>query len=122
MNTSKCKVMHLGVTNPEHKYTVEGKELEVSTEERNLCILVDNSLTFHTQAASAVGKAFRTLGMTRRTCLTLDEETLPLLFKTMVTPILEYGNCVWGPVFCGDQDKVERVQRVPKQSTVSRML
>ena len=37
--------------------------------------------------------------------------TLPLLFKTMIRPILEYGGCVWGPVFCGDQDRVERVQR-----------
>ena len=32
-------------------------------------------------------------------------------FKSMVRPLLEYGNCVWGPVYCGDQDKVERVQR-----------
>ena len=29
----------------------------------------------------------------------------------MVRPILEYGNCVWGPVMCGDQDRLERVQR-----------
>ena len=29
----------------------------------------------------------------------------------MVRLILEYGNCVRGPVYCGDQDKVEHVQR-----------
>ena len=29
----------------------------------------------------------------------------------MIRPILEYGNCVWGPLFQGDQDAVERVLR-----------
>ena len=110
-NTDKCKVMHLGTENTEHQYTMAGTELETTSEEKDLGILVGRSLTFHAQAASAVAKAFRTLGMICRAFLTQDEATLPLLFKAMVRPILEYGNCVWGPVLCGDQDKVERVQR-----------
>ena len=88
-------------------------ELEMTSIEKDLGILVDRPLTFHAiaQAASALAKAFCTLGMIHRAFLTLDEATLPLLFKAMVRPILEYGNCVWGPVFCGGQDKVERVQK-----------
>lgn len=110
-NTKKCKVMHIGVSNPEHEYTIAGQRLEKTTEERDLGLLVDNNMMFHAHAASAVAKAFRTLGVIKRTFMNLDQETLPLLFKTMVRPILEYGNCVWGPIYCGDQDRVERVQR-----------
>ena len=29
----------------------------------------------------------------------------------MVRPILEYANTVWGPIFIGDQWKIERVQK-----------
>ena len=110
-NTAKCKVIHLGATNNEHKYMMVGKELEVITDERDLGIPIDASLSFHAQAALAVKKAFRTVGIIRHTFLNLDETTLPLLFKSMVRPLLEYGKCVWGPVYCGDQDKVEQVQR-----------
>jgi len=32
------------------------------------------------------------------------------LFKTLVCPILEYGNAIWGPHFILDQRKIEKVQ------------
>ena len=104
-------MIYLGATNNEHKYMMVGTELEVITEERDLGILIDASMSFHAQTALAVKKAFRTVGMIQHTFLNLDETTLPLLFKSMVRPLIEYGNCVWGPVCCGDQDKVEQVQR-----------
>ncbi|XP_043200105.1 uncharacterized protein LOC122369431 [Amphibalanus amphitrite] len=37
--------------------------------------------------------------------------TLPILFKTLVRPLLEYGNIVWGPFNRADQLLIERVQR-----------
>ena len=111
LNTAKCKVMHMGASNQDFDYMMAGQKLEVTAEERDLGLLVDRSLLFHGHAAATVAKAFRTLGIIRRTFLDLNEVTLPLLLKAMVRPILEYGNSVWGPVFCGDQDKVERVLR-----------
>ena len=36
---------------------------------------------------------------------------IPLLFKSLVRPHLEYGNVVWGPHFKEDMKSVERVQR-----------
>ena len=36
---------------------------------------------------------------------------LPLLFKTLVRPHLEYGNLIWGPFNRADEILVERVQR-----------
>jgi ribonuclease P/MRP protein subunit RPP40 len=36
---------------------------------------------------------------------------LPLLYKSMVRPHLEYGNVIWGPHYKGDQQIVEKVQK-----------
>ena len=49
--------------------------------------------------------------MIRYTFENLGRQTLPLLFKTLVRPLLEYGNAVWGPHNKADQLIVERVQR-----------
>ena len=110
-NCTKCKVMHLGAINKEHDYHMLGHKLETTTIERDLGLMIENTLQFHCQTSSVVAKAFRTLGLIKRAFLNLDEVTLPMLFKTMVRPILEYSNCIWGPLTCGDQDKIERVQR-----------
>ena len=56
-------MIYLGATNNEHKYMMVGTELEVITEERDLGILIDASLSFHAQTALAVKKAFHTVGM-----------------------------------------------------------
>ncbi len=37
--------------------------------------------------------------------------TVPLLYKSIVRPHLEYGNLIWGPHYKLDQQAVERVQR-----------
>ena len=48
-----------------------------------------------------------------RRCVDLQPHTftLPLLYKTLVRPHIEYGNLVWGPFNRADQKLVERVQR-----------
>lgn len=51
------------------------------------------------------------LAVIRRSFALLNEVTLPLLFKSLVRPHLEYGNLVWGPFNRADQRAVERVQR-----------
>ena len=110
-NIAKCRVMHVGQNNPKFEYMMSDQTLETISEEKDLGVLVDNSLSFHNHTDAVVAKAYQTLGIIRRTFLNLDETTLPLLYKTMVRPILEYANTVWGPIFIGDQLKVERVQR-----------
>ena len=51
------------------------------------------------------------MAVIRRSFSLLDKVTLPLLFKTLVRPHLEYGNIVWGPFNRSDQLLVERGQR-----------
>ena len=49
--------------------------------------------------------------MIRRSFECIDSVTLPLLFKSLVRPHLEYCNTVWGLFNWADQQRVERVQR-----------
>lgn len=110
-NARKCKVLQLGQINPECHYKIAGAELERVSIELDLGIWIDHNLTYHEQTAKAVKRATRALGLVRVTFAKLTIKTLSMLFKAFVRPHLEYGSCVWGPMLCGDQDAVERVQR-----------
>ena len=47
----------------------------------------------------------------RRGFINLNESVLLRLYKSMVRPILEYGNVIWGPHYVLDQRKLEGVQQ-----------
>ena len=111
-NTLKCKVTHLGSKKLAHAYTIDGVTLQRVSNEKDLGVVIDDGLNFHLHTAQAVANSFKMLGVISRSFeKKLDEETVPLLFKSIIHPILEYGNCVWGPMYRGDQDAVERVLR-----------
>ena len=110
-NESKCITLHIGAANPGSHYKMNNVTLESSRSERDLGIIIDSKLKFHQQTAAAVSKANQILGIIRRSFKCLDCNTLPLLFKTLVRPHLEYCNCVWGPLYLLDIHSVERAQR-----------
>ncbi|CAH1269404.1 Hypp4170 [Branchiostoma lanceolatum] len=109
-NIEKCKRMHIGYGNPCKEYEMQGHILDETSEERDLGVTVDHKLKFHAHCTATAGKAFRTLGLIRKSFQRLDEKTVPILYKTMVRPIIEYGNVIWGPHYKGDQQLLERVQ------------
>ena len=93
------------------KYTMSGATIEETSTEKDLGVHVDSDLKFRKQAATAVSKASQVMAVIRKSFQLIDKITLPLLFKTLVRPHLEYGNTVWGPFNRADQRRVERVQR-----------
>lgn len=110
-NETKCKVLHIGSANHGFQYAMGEHRLTETPVERDLGVQVDANLKFRQQAATAVATTTRVLAVIRRSFSLIDERTLPLLFKTLVRPHLEYGNLVWGPFNRADQKAVERVQR-----------
>ena len=110
-NVGKCKCLHIGQSNPCWKYKMEGRILDDVEEEKDLGVVIDKDLKFHQQTASAVKKANMALGLIKKSFAFLDDQMLPLLYKSLVRPHLEYGNVIWGPFYKGDAQKVERIQR-----------
>ena len=111
LNVAKCSTLHLGSSNPCEPYTVQGSHLQETRVECDLGVRIDDQLKFREQAAAAASRANRILGLIRHSFCHLDRTTLPILYKTIVRPLLEYGNQVWGPFNMSDKKLLERVQR-----------
>ena len=109
-NDSKCKVLHLGNQNPRHTYHMGGTILQPTKLEKDLGVYVDEELKFHQHVRLSVKKANRILGLIRHTFNNLDETSLPLLYKSLVRPHLEYANTIWHPRFAMDREEIEKVQ------------
>ena len=94
LNTTKCKVMHIGTRNQEYDYKMGGQNLKVITEEKDLGLLVDRSLLFHDHTAATVARAFRTLGIIRRTFLTLMKSHYHFSSRLWSGPFLNMEQCM----------------------------
>ena len=110
-NASKCQVLHLGNTNPEHQYQLSNVCLSSDSAIRDLGVIVDKKLSFKQHIEAQVAKANRTLGIIRRSFTYLDKQTLVLLYKSLVRTHLEYCNTIIYPRTIGLMKEVERVQR-----------
>src|SRR6218665_4098152 len=80
-NLEKCLVMHMGKSNQELSYEVGGKALKASEEESDLGVIMHRSAKPSRQCAEVSKKDNSTLGMTRRTIVTRDKDTLLRLYK-----------------------------------------
>ena len=63
-------------------------------------------MKIHQHTAFVVVKANRLLAIINTLFVNLDTVMLPLLNKSLVQPVLEYANAVWGPFFSTDQCKL----------------
>ena len=110
-NVDKCKIMHLGKRNPRHTYNMGGTNLAVSTEERDLGVLIDDQLDFDKHIRGIVNKANRMLGMIKIGFACLDKEMFMNLYPVLVRPLIEYCVQVWSPYKQKHIDLLEGVQR-----------
>ena len=92
---------------------MRGVKLAETDVEHDFGIHIDTSLKFRKQAAAVTAKANQVLAVIKRSFELIDTCTLPLLYKALVRPHLEFGNVIWGPFNRADQLLVERVQRRP---------
>ena len=58
-----------------------------------------------------VRKAYRVLGLICRSFECKDSDVMVKLYKTLVRPIIEYNNVLWGPFYVLDNQKIERIQQ-----------
>ena len=86
-------------------------KLESTDVEKDLGVVIDSKLSFNNHIAYATSKANRTLGVIRRSFDFLTDSTFIQLYKSMVRPMLEYGQSVWQPAQKMLRQDVEDVQR-----------
>ena len=114
-NNEKCKVLHMGKDNPRHTYTMkDGTKLNnlVITEcEKDLGVYIDSDLSFDDHIKTTINKAKNMCYLIMRTFTYKSPSIMVPLFKSLIRPFIEYGNCVWAPYKCSDIDAIESIQR-----------
>lgn len=109
-NVDKCKTLHAGYNNTEHKYKMGGIELTSVEEERDLGVVVCKSLSVSRQCAEAAKSANRALGQIRRTITNKSKDIVVPLYRSLVRPRLEYCIQAWRPYLKKDITLLEKVQ------------
>ena len=62
-NAAQCKMMHFGFNNTRHTYTMNNKELQTVSEEKDLGVIIQDNLKVDKQVAASVANANKMLGM-----------------------------------------------------------
>jgi len=110
-NAKKCHVIHFGKKNPHSLYHINGTLVTEVNQERDLGVVISDTLTAHQNVLACVKKANQTLGMIRRTFSYLDEEMLSHLIKVFIRPHLEYCQQAMSPIMVKDINLIEKVHR-----------
>lgn len=109
-NVEKCKVMHVGSSNPRYTYEMDGSEIQVIHEEKDLGVTIVDNLKTSVHCAHQYAKANRMLGLLRRTFKTRSKPVLLKMYKSVVRPHLEYCSSVWSPHYKKDKELLEKIQ------------
>ena len=109
-NIDKCKIMHLGKTNPKHSYSMGDGNLTVTSEEKDLGVTIDDRLEFDVHIKNIINRANRLLGLIKIGFSCLDKEIFLNLYTVLVRPLLEYCVQVWSPYKQMYINQLEKVQ------------
>ncbi|GAB0179896.1 cAMP-dependent protein kinase inhibitor alpha [Grus japonensis] len=107
INKAKCKVLHMGRRNPKHNYRLGGEWIEISPEEKDLGVVIDENLNMAWQCALTAQKANRVLSCIKRGITSRSREVILPLYSTLIRPHLEYCIQLWGPQYRRDMELLE---------------
>ena len=109
-NVKKCKVMYVGHGNIKQPYVMNGHVLEETSEERDVGVVVSNTLKPGPQCARAARTAAAVLGQITRAFQYRDRHVFIRLYKQYVLPHLEFSVQAWSPWTEADKEVLEKVQ------------
>lgn len=98
--------------NVNFNYKMNCSYLNFKNETRDLGVLLDKRLDFTEHIKNISVKAHKVLGFIIRNTKDFQNiNTISLLFKTLLLPILEYASIIWRPVYNVHIYNLENVQR-----------
>ena len=110
-NAEKCKCLHIGYKNTYAYYSIGGVEVTNSSCERDLGVVIDESLNYNRQCSKAVLSANKIMGIINRTYSCKSKDNILNLYKSLVRPHLEHRCQAWRPYLQMDVETIEKVQR-----------
>ncbi|KAL5255423.1 hypothetical protein ACHWQZ_G010850 [Mnemiopsis leidyi] len=115
---NKCKILHIGKANPGHCYVLGGAELPKTDAEKDLGVLVNETLDWKSQIVKAVKKAKSVIGWTTRNVISREKDVLLNIYKSLVRPHLEYCTQLWNPVAeHGNWKMIMEIEKVQRDFT-----
>ena len=120
---SKCKVLMVSKFNPplidvlpfvQFYYTMENKILDYVSSERDLGVIMNQTLNFSEHANYLYSKANQRLGLLKRICHFVNNITKRrVLYITMVRSIFEHCPVIWRPSSNTIISRLESLQKEP---------
>ena len=102
--------MHIGNTPYIGNYHLNETQLELLNDFRDLGIQIHSKLKFHKHTDIIVKRAYCVLGLIYKSFECKNADVMTKLYTTLVCPIVEYNNIIWGPSYTLDNQKIERIQ------------
>ena len=105
------EVLHVGRNNLTFEYKMNGEPLATVTHERDIGVIIDDTLKPSKQCSEAARRATTLLSQISRVFMYRDKRTFLQLYKQFVRCHLEFAVQAWSPWLIGDIELLERVQR-----------
>ena len=90
INEQKCQVLHLGSKNLKFSYDLGSAPIPQTLQARDLGVIMDSNLKFHTQALAASAKARKVGNYLLKYLSFVNCATLKILINSFIRPHLEY--------------------------------
>ncbi|KAJ7409148.1 hypothetical protein WISP_116409 [Willisornis vidua] len=112
-NIAKCKVLHLGLSNPRYTNKLV-KVIESSTVQKVLGVMVDEKFSVSWQCALTVQKANGILGCIKRNTGSMLKEVILPFYSALVRLYLEFCVQFWCCQHKKDMEQLEQVRGGPQ--------
>ena len=98
-------VLHLGKTNSQIQYTLDGCCIDIAQNE------IYCNLKYDTRINNIIGKAYARVGVLFKGFASRNLHILRQAFITYVRPVPEYASSVWSPYLLQHINAIEKVQK-----------